>query len=170
VAAAAKPAEETPPPPPSPPDAAAPARPDAAPPLEAAPAPVARKQGKVLLHHHNEMGSSFHLVRIAYVLDGIPAFDRQDPNGQLDEPRDLDALTRLVELGQHKLQVLLEYKGAAHGLFTYTEGYRFKVQSSYTFTVNPDRVTEVTIRGYEKGGVNTALENRPAVDFQSRSR
>jgi hypothetical protein len=169
VAQAAGPAQTpdaAPPPPPAPiaqkPDAEA---------QEPWPKSVERKKGTVVVHHHNAMTGSFHLVRIVDSLDGVPVFERSaPPGGSLDEPRDLEAPAIAATLGQHNLTVRLEYTAASRGVFTYAEGYRFRVNSSYTFTVNPDHQTEVTVKGYEKGNLNTPLADKPAVEFQSKPR
>ena len=171
VAAGPPPAAAAPPPPP--PDAAPVVvvqKPDAEV-LEKPPAPVERKKGTVVLHHHNGMGNSFHLVRIVDMVDGAPVFERTAPTGgSLDEPRDLDSPPVPATLGQHELTTRLEYTAASHGVFTYAEGYKFRVKGQFTFTVNPDRMTEVNVKGYEKGGVTTQLADKPAVEFQSKSR
>src|SRR5262249_13919187 len=89
--AQAAPAPRTPdarPAPPPPPDAAPLAKKPDAEALEQAPAMIERKKGTVVFHHHNGMGTSFHLLRIVYVLDGQPVFERTAPQGSsLDEPR-----------------------------------------------------------------------------------
>jgi hypothetical protein len=172
VAAAAGPPPEQPAPPPTPPDAAPVViqKPDAEA-LEKPPSPVERKKGTVVVHHHNGMTGSFHLIRILDMVDGAPVFERSAPNGSwLDEPRDLDSPPISATLGQHELTTRLEYTAASRGVFTYAEGYKFRVKGQFTFTVNPDRMTEVTVKGYEKGNVNTQLADKPAVEFQSKSR
>jgi hypothetical protein len=172
-AQAAGPPPEQPAPSPPPPDAApviVVQKPDAEP-LEKPPAPVERKKGTVVLRHHNGMSSSFHLVRIADLVDGAPVFERTAPSGgSLDEPRDLDSPALHMTPGQHTMSVRLEYTAASRGVFTYAEGYRFRVTGNFTFTINPDRTTEVVIKGYEKGGALTQLADKPAVEFQSKSR
>jgi len=177
--ASAPPVKEAAGPPPAPtPDAAPPPPPPApiaqkpdAQALEPPPKPVERKKGSVVVHHHNGMSGSFHLVRIVDLLDGVPVFERSaPPGGSLDEPRDLEAPTISATLGQHSLTVRLEYTAASRGVFTYAEGYKYRVNSSYTFTVNPDHQTEVSVKGYEKGGLNTPLADKPAVEFQSKPR
>jgi hypothetical protein len=171
VAVAAGPPPETPDAAPSlPPPAPIAQKPDAEA-LEPAPKPVERKKGSVVVHHHNGMSGSFHLVRIVDSLDGVPVFERSaPPGGSLDEPKDLEAPTISATLGQHSLTVRLEYTAASRGVFTYAEGYKYRVNANYTFTVNPDHQTEVTVKGYEKGNLNTPLADKPAVEFQSKSR
>jgi hypothetical protein len=51
-------------------------------------------------------------------------------------------------------------------VFKYLTNYKFTVRSSHTFTVSEGKQTQVTVVGYERGGVTTPLEKRPAVDFK----
>jgi hypothetical protein len=39
------------------------------------------------------------------------------------------------------------------------------VQSSYTFNAEPGKVTNVRVVGFEKGGLTTDLQDRPAVRY-----
>ncbi len=50
-------------------------------------------------------------------------------------------------------------------MFSYLEGYKFKVQSSYTFNAEATKVTTVKIVGFEKGGLTSDLKDRPAVRY-----
>ncbi|HJZ85214.1 MAG TPA: hypothetical protein VKN99_08605 [Polyangia bacterium] len=174
-ARAARTSREKPPPtevaaqvPPAP-DAAPVAPPDAAEPAEAIPRlkMPPRKLARVAIRHHNQMGPSFHLVDVTYLLDGRPIFERHDEKGtgELERVRDLDAFDQNIDNGMHTLTVQLAYRASTFGVFRYAEGYRFRVRSSVNFTTNPGRVTEVAVNGYEKGNVNTPLEERPAVKF-----
>ena len=40
------------------------------------------------------------------------------------------------------------------------------MRSSHTFTASEGKATSITAVGYERGGVTTPLEKRPAVDFR----
>jgi hypothetical protein len=66
---------------------------------------------------------------------------------------------------QHQIAVRLVYKGRGYGVFSYLEGYKFTVTSSYTFNAEPGKVTNVKVVGYEKGGLTTDLKDRPAVRY-----
>ena len=57
----------------------------------------------------------------------------------------------------------MTYRG--HGLFSYLEGNKFKVQSSYTFDAEPGKVNTIKVVGFEKGGLTPELEDRPAVRY-----
>ncbi|MGZ3459234.1 MAG: dihydrolipoamide acetyltransferase [Archangium sp.] len=125
---------------------------------------------RAVLFHRNEMGDSFVLESVAYALDGAPIFTRKDDNGDLSKRQELEIFNGRIMPGQHQVAVRLVYRGHGYGVFSYLDGYRFKVQSSYTFNADPGKVTTVRVVGFEKGGVTTDLQDRPAVryDFESR--
>ena len=120
---------------------------------------------RAVLWHKNEMGSSFVLESVAYALDGAPIFTKVDANGDLDKKPEFEIFNGRIVPGQHQIAVRLVYRGHGYGVFSYLEGYKFKVQSSYTFNAEAGKVTTVKIVGYEKGGFTSDLKDRPAVRY-----
>ncbi len=113
----------------------------------------------------NEMGGSFRLVKATFLLDGGPIFNKADENGSLAERESIDLFDGPVMPGDHTLSVVLHYRGHGYGIFSYLKGYSFKTRSSRTFTVNEGKSVRLEIVGFEKGGVTTPLEERPAVRY-----
>jgi hypothetical protein len=124
---------------------------------------------RAVLVHRNEMGDSFVLESVAYALDGAPILTRTDVNGDLAGREELEIFNGRIVPGQHQVAVRLVYRGHGYGVFSYLEGYRFKVQSSYTFNAEPGKVTTVRVVGFEKGGLSTDLQDRPAVRYDLES-
>jgi hypothetical protein len=124
---------------------------------------------RAVLVHRNEMGDSFVLESVAYALDGAPVYTRTDETEELSKSRELEIFNGRIVPGQHQVAVRLVYRGHGFGVFSYLEGYRFKVQSSYTFNAEPGKVTTVRVVGFEKGGVTTDLQDRPAVRYDIES-
>ncbi len=120
---------------------------------------------RATLFHRNEMGSSFVLESVAYALDGAPIFTKVDVEGDLSKREELEIFNGRIVPGPHQIAVRLVYRGNGYGVFSYLEGYKFKVQSSYTFTAEAGKATAVKIVGYEKGGFTTDLKDRPAVRY-----
>jgi hypothetical protein len=120
---------------------------------------------RAVLFHRNEMGNSFVLESVAYALDGAPIFTRTDESEDLGKRDELAIFNGRIVPGQHQIAVRLVYRGHGYGVFSYLEGYRFKVQSSYTFNAEPGKVTTVRVVGFEKGGLTTDLQDRPAVRY-----
>lgn len=120
---------------------------------------------RAVLVHRNEMGPSFVLESAAYALDGAAVFSRADNGGDLSGTQELEFFNGRIIPGKHQIAVRLVYRGSGLGVFSYLDGYRFKVQSSYTFNAEAGRTTTVRIVGYERGGVTTDLQERPAVRY-----
>src|SRR5688572_4926434 len=119
--------------------------------------------------HKNEMGSSFVLESVAYALDGAPIYTKVNDDGDLDKLEEFEIFNGRIVPGQHQVAVRLVYRGNGYGVFSYLEGYKFKVQSSYTFNAEAGKVTTVRVVGFEKGGLTTDLKDRPTVRYDIES-
>ncbi|MEM6734389.1 MAG: hypothetical protein AAF658_22685, partial [Myxococcota bacterium] len=121
---------------------------------------------KARLTHKNEMGSSFKLKRIQYSLDGAPILNRTDNgDGSLDDVEELEVFDGSIAPGEHQISVYLEYSGDGYGIFSYLKNYTFKIKSSYSFTADEGKLTNIDIVGYEKGNFTTELKDRLAVRY-----
>ncbi len=120
---------------------------------------------KAVLLHRNEMGSSFYLESVAYALDGAPVYTKVDVDGDLEKREEFEIFNGRVVPGNHQVSVQLVYRGHGFGLFSYLEGYKFKVQSSYTFNAEPGKVNTIKVVGFEKGGLTAELKDRPAIRY-----
>lgn len=121
---------------------------------------------RAIIHHKNEMGSSFRLVKAAYALDGVQIYAKSDDTGTLAEMTDFDVYNGAIQPGSHTLSVALTYQGNGFGVFSYLKGYKFNVKSSHTFVAGDSKTTNITVVGYEKGNITTQLSDKPAVDFR----
>jgi hypothetical protein len=120
---------------------------------------------KAVLFHRNEMGSAFVLESAAYALDGAPVYTKVDQDGDLDKREEFEIFNGRIVPGNHQVSVKLTYRGHGFGVFSYLEGYKFKVQSSYTFNAEAGKVTAVKVVGFEKGGITAELKDRPAIRY-----
>ncbi len=120
---------------------------------------------KAVLVHRNEMGSQFVLESVSYALDGAPIFTRVDNDGDLDKKQEIEIFNGRIVPGNHAISVKLQYRGHGYGVFSYLEGYKFRVQSNYTFDAQGGKVTQIKIVGYERGNITTDLKDRPAVKY-----
>jgi len=106
-------------------------------------------------------------VKLIYALDGQQIFARADEDtSKLNDLKSIDIISGPIPPGNHTISVRMEYRGNGYGVFRYLQQYRFTVLSSHTFTVSDGKQTQVTVVGYEKGGITTQLKDRPAVDFK----
>ena len=120
---------------------------------------------KSVIIFRNEMGGSYRLNKAIFLLDGGPIFSKSDQGGSLAEREVIDLFDGPVMPGDHTLSVVLHFRGHGYGIFSYLKGYSFKVRSSRTFTVGEGKAVKLEIVGFEKGGVTTPLEDRPAVRY-----
>jgi hypothetical protein len=120
---------------------------------------------KAVLVHRNQMGSSFYLESASYVLDGGPIYTKVDVDGDLEKREEFEIFNGRIVPGNHQIAVTLVYRGHGYGLFRYLEGYKFKVQSSYTFNAEAGKVSTIKVVGFERGGFTAELKDRPAIRY-----
>ncbi len=120
---------------------------------------------KAVLVHRNEMGSSFYLESASYALDGAPIYSKVDVDGDLEKREEFEIFNGRIVPGNHQIAVQLVYRGHGYGVFSYLEGYKFRVQSSYTFNAEPGNVSTIKVVGFEKGGLTAELKDRPAIRY-----
>lgn len=125
-----------------------------------------KTSGAVMIVLVNDMGSAFTLQSYSYEIDGKDPKYVENKSGLLSETDRHILLETSPTQGSHVLNVELVYKGSG-GLFTYLEGYQFKLNSSYTFYVTPGKILVVEIVGYEKGGITYSMEERPAIQIKA---
>lgn len=116
----------------------------------------------------NEMSSAFRLTKALFVLDGAVQYNKSDESGALAEQQEIPIFDGSIPPGDHTVQVLLQLQGNGYGVFSYLKGYHFEVKSSHSFTAVEGKTIALDVIGYEKGGVTTALEERPAVRYAEK--
>lgn len=121
---------------------------------------------RAVIVHRNEMGGSFVLESVTYILDGAPIFTRVDETGDLDGQKEIEVFNGRLVPGTHQIGVRLVYRGSGYGVFSYLNDYRFRVQSSYTFNAEGGKVTRIDVVGYERGGFTAELQDRPGVRYE----
>jgi len=121
---------------------------------------------RCIIRHKNDMGSQFRLIKAVYALDGVQILSKADDSGGLAEMTEFDVYNGAIQPGSHTISVQLVYQGNGYGVFSYLKNYKFNVHSSNTFVAGDGKATIVTVVGYEKGGVTTNMDEKPAVDFR----
>jgi len=121
---------------------------------------------RAVIKHKSEMGASFRLVKAVYALDGVQILNKTDDSGHLAEMPEFDVYNGAIQPGNHTLSVQLVYQGSGFGVFSYLKSYKFNVKSSHTFVAGEGKATVVSVVGYEKGGLTTNMEDKPAVEFR----
>ena len=118
-----------------------------------------------VVRFENKLSSQFELTRALIVLDGAVQYNKTDRSGVLDEQKVIPVFSGSIPPGDHTVQVLINLQGHGYGVFSYLRGYRFEVRSSHSFTAVEGKTTQLRILAYEKGGVTTPLEERPAIRY-----
>lgn len=121
---------------------------------------------RCVIKHKNDMGATFRLIKVVYALDGVQIMNKVDDSGRLAEMQEFDVYNGAIQPGNHTISVQLVYQGNGFGVFSYLKGYKFKASSSHTFIAADNKATVVTVLGYEKPGVTTNMEDKPAVEFK----
>jgi hypothetical protein len=121
---------------------------------------------RVQLWHVNKMGPAYVLESAQYYLDGKNVYSRVDNSGALDREQELELVQQALPPGTHNLQVSFVLRGNGLGVFSYLDAYSFKVQSSYSFTVEEGRATQLRVILNESGGPLKAFVDRPSIDYE----
>lgn len=124
---------------------------------------------RAVIYHRNEMGAAFVLESIAYALDGAPIKTQVDNNGDLAKQEEFEVFNGRIVPGNHNLSVRMVYRGSGYGIFSYLEGYKFKLVSSQTFNAEAGKVTEVKVAGCEKGGITADIKDKPGICYTTTS-
>jgi hypothetical protein len=129
---------------------------------------VGSAQASILFR--NDMSGAFRLTRVLFVLDGAVQYNKQDDSGALSGQKEIPIFKGSIAPGDHTLQVLLRLRGHGYGVFSYLRGYQFEVKQSHSFSISEGKQVELDVIAWEKGGVTTPLEQRPAVRYLERLR
>ncbi|HVW29018.1 MAG TPA: hypothetical protein VHC69_26820 [Polyangiaceae bacterium] len=122
------------------------------------------------IRFQNDMSSAFRLTRALFVLDGAVQYNKADDTGALASQTEIPIFSGSIAPGDHTLQVLVQLRGHGYGVFSYLRGYKFEVKSSHAFTVTEGKAIDLQAIAWEKGGVTTPLEQRPAVRYVEKLR
>ena len=119
---------------------------------------------RAIVSHENDLGSTYVLSRAHYSLDGARVFNGKDKNGNLSDKEELELYNGSITPGNHRLSILLELKGSGYGVFSYMEGYKFKIKDSCDFKAQEGRSTLIKVRLIDRGGAMASYEERPGIE------
>lgn len=121
-----------------------------------------------VIRFSNELSDAFRVTRLLFVLDGAVQYNKTDQSGVLSDQDLIPIFNGTIPPGDHTLQVLVNLQGHGYGVFSYLRGYRFEVRSSHSFTAVEGKTINLDAVAYEKGGVTTPLEERPAIRYREK--
>jgi hypothetical protein len=122
------------------------------------------KGSRIVLIHRTEMSPDFVLVGATFSLDGAPFYKKTDEDGLLLE-QEVVLYDGAILPGKHSLSVSLVFRGHGFGIMSYLSKYKFKVRSKHSFEVKQGKGLELKVVCFEKGDINTKLEDRPAIKY-----
>jgi hypothetical protein len=119
------------------------------------------------INFENKMSSAFVLTKAIFIVDGAPSYTNASET--LAEQKEIPIYSGSVPPGDHTVQALLTFKGQGYGVFTYLNAYSFTTKSSHSFTAVDGKALTITAVAYEQGGVTTALQDRPKVEWRDKT-
>ena len=121
---------------------------------------------RAIVIHRNEMGATFRLKKMHYFIDGAPLRQEVDETGEaLSSKEEIELFSGNIIPGNHQITVNLIYQGHGYGVFSYLNGYTFRIKSSYTFRAEEGKESVLRIVAFEKGGPLVELKDRPSVRY-----
>jgi hypothetical protein len=124
--------------------------------------------GRLIVTFEDGLSGSFLLVEAELALDDRPLWTCNDPGRSLDAREPMLVHDGPVAGGPHRLTVSLAYRGQGHGVFSYLEGYTFRVDSAHEVALPASGTLAVRVVAYERGDVTTPIEERPQVRFEEQ--
>jgi hypothetical protein len=118
--------------------------------------------GQALGRFRNNVSSAYRMVSVTCSIDGAVTF------ATTSGAAETQMFDRRLSPGNHTLSVVAEYQGQGGGVFSYVQGYHFKIQGGRAFTVRPNAVTQIGVTAYERGGPTTKFEDRLALAVDMR--
>jgi hypothetical protein len=138
---------------------------EAPPPAEPA-SPPAPRPGTVVIRARASTGAAFRLVRVNSWVDGREVFACQ--GDRLPPGAEIELFEGSLPPGDHHLLVIAEYSGNGHHVFSYFDQYHYRARSSTQFRLGEGDRADLTVDLRDRGGANTAFEDRLAIAFRSR--
>ena len=124
--------------------------------------------GRAEIVFKNDMSEAFRVTRVLFILDGAIQYNKVDDGDTLDAQKMIPIFDGAIAPGDHSLQILVQLKGHGFGVFSYLKGYEFEVKSKHSFTVPEGKAIHLDATAWEKGGVTTPMEERPALRYSER--
>jgi hypothetical protein len=127
---------------------------------------ITTPRGGVVVQFRDATGNSYQLMNVVCIIDGKKVASKQ--GGALAQTGTTKLFDGRLSVADHTVAVIAEYRGYGGGVFSYVEGYRFKVESRRTLSVAADGSTQVVVTTVERGGPTVPLEQRLAMGVSVR--
>jgi hypothetical protein len=128
-----------------------------------------RGGAKAVVWHVNHLGGAYSMESAEYYVDGKSVFSRTDTTGALDVEREFEVAQLPLAPGAHHLQVNLVLRGKGFKIFSYLKAYQFRLSSTYPFTLEQNRASEIRVVTESRGGLRNFVD-RPTIVYEERVR
>ena len=127
---------------------------------------------KATVWHKNELGSSYIIEGVIYLVDDEPRFSRNDnsPQRKLDKEKEFSIPELELTPGQHSLEVNVQLRGNGFGLFKYVNKYTFDLKATTNFTAKQGDDCQILVKIKEKKGFGLSFFDKPKIEFEPRCR
>jgi hypothetical protein len=130
---------------------------------------VLEPSGRLYLTFQDTLSTTFRLVRIQFALNDEYVLVCGDGERSLDAAEPILVYDGRFGAGSHTADVELTYRGVGHGVFSYLEGYTFRVRASHELELPAAAFVALHVRSFEHGSPETPIEDRPQISFEDRS-
>jgi len=113
----------------------------------------------------NHLTDAFRIEQVMVVLDGAVQANKVDDGSALSALDAIPIYSGTITPGDHVVQVLIKLRGHGYGVFSYAQGYRFEIRDQHSFTLTEGKSLDLKVIAFEKGGVTTPFEERPALRY-----
>lgn len=119
---------------------------------------------KATIWQVNDLGRSYVIESVSYVLDGKPAYSRttEDLN-----QRELMVFEGDMSTGEHTLSVEMKLRGKSIGFINYMDQYAFNVQSSLRFSSEEGQACIIRVLSESRSVLSYSYYERPNIQFQT---
>ncbi|MBI5489039.1 MAG: OmpA family protein [Deltaproteobacteria bacterium] len=115
--------------------------------------------GELRVVLRNDLSESVRVAGLSVSLDGSLVLD----SPALGPDETLPAWEGVLPCGEHEIAVQFEFRGEGHMIFSYLEGYRFRVSGAHRFFLPDNTLLEIRATARENG-----CADPPVVHFEER--
>jgi hypothetical protein len=135
-----------------------------------APTPPQEKLGDIAIRVRPKLGAKVQVFQIVKVVAFVDAKEivAIDDKTFWQGKQDIDLWKGSLPVGEHVLNVLVDYHGNGHNVFSYFDTYHYATRSSTQFRLQEGARLEMMVDLVDKGGVNTAFDKRLQISFAQR--